>query len=354
MQEKSILSPFLSIPAPDTRYRPTFDLALALVALLAGVYWYTTRSLALLLVPLAISRLQKPRTLSAALFCAVALYCAFREYTHKVVQNGFTRNGLSGVAHIAHIAHNEVKNNYLITCAIKSKTVQIVTRERPELQAGDKVLVRHAKCWPIKHVGYQRYLLKEQICGRAYTSHLNGLCIAHEKNSWHLLNEKTIYLDEHISKKLSPTTGTLFSSLFLGSKKYLSASNKQLKEHFNNWGINHFLARSGLHVSLILFIVALFTRFLPGRLIYRNVITCIFLIGYLLFSYSSVSFMRALIGAFLGLWCLTQQTPSNTLHILLIALAITVLYNPFFALFLDFQLTFLLTFGLCVISLLDF
>jgi hypothetical protein len=326
--------------------------------LLAAVYWWNTRNYIFLLLPLLTALDKKMRFASPAIFFIMAIYCFILEHNYRQIQNelfGFHSNLCIEIEDI-HV--NELKNNYKITGCVKLKTskatIQIFSKEAPEFEIGDSIECKGLLFKEPASRDYRKYLLKENIHGTTYSSKLLVKVVDHKERVSLYIKNTLGSIDKKISQKLSKPAGILFSSLFLGSKKYSETQDLAIKDYFNRWGINHFLARSGLHVTLILFLIVLIGRLFLIPFGYLNLLTVLFLFIYSVISYTSTSFLRAFITALCALFCLISRVPINSLHLLTITFLITLLYNPFLALFLDFQLTFLLTWGLCILAFLDF
>lgn len=357
---QQLFSHFFKIPDRENRHYITFILSIIAINMLAGIYWWHTQSILLVSIPAITSLLRPLRFFVALVFSSMALYCLLIDYNYKQIQASLYNQRLSGIAHVYEIIHNQDKNNYRITCTFTphnkkdSAVIQLFVSEKPTFENGASITIENLLLLPTANKSYQLYLLKESIHATSYCTHLSYAVINHEKSLSVRIKEKISAIERRVSCNISEQTATLFSSLFLGSKKYTAAGNAHIKNYFNTWGINHFLARSGLHVSLVLFFVLFICRGLQLSFLFSHLATLLFLLSYLLFSYSSVSFMRAIITAFLALWCFSFRAPVSVIHVLLLSLLITITYNPFFLLFLDFQLTFLLTFGLAILSLLDF
>jgi len=328
--------------------------------MLAATYWWHTQNSIFLLVPLITSLDKTTRFMSPVIFFCMAFYCIALEHTYKSIQHELFGYHSTLLVSIEDMQHNELKDNYKITGTTelessgKNAHIQIFSKETPSFKAGDCVEFKNLIFKEPNNPTYKKYLLKENIHGTTYCTRLATTIKEHKKTLASQIKQSISQLEKKVSDKLSKTAATLFSSLFLGSKKYSESQDLTIKDYFNRWGINHFLARSGLHVTLILFLIVIIGRLCLVPFGYLNALTCLFMLIYSLLSYSSVSFLRAFIMALMALWCLITRIPISSLHLLTLTFLITLLYNPFFALFLDFQLTFLLTWGLCILTLLDF
>ncbi|MBY0110067.1 MAG: ComEC/Rec2 family competence protein [Candidatus Babeliaceae bacterium] len=328
--------------------------------MLAAIYWWYLRNFIFLFIPLLTFFDKKLRPISPFVFFSLALYCVLLEYNYKKIQNKILGFHSTLLVKVDDIYFNEIKNTYKITGIAeingskKAARIQLFSKTKPLFNAGDNVEFKNLNFNKITNPEYSNYLLKENIHATTYCNKLLSTKKKQIKTKTINTKEISLQIENQISNKMSNIAGNLFSSLFLGSKKYIECQDLTIKNCFNTWGINHFLARSGLHVTLILFFIIFMGRICLIPFNYLNLITSFFLLAYSLFSYSSISFFRAFITALMGIWCLTMRVPLNSLHLVTLAFLISIIYNPFFALFLDFQLTFLLTWGLCVLASLDF
>jgi len=156
-----------------------------------------------------------------------------------------------------------------------------------------------------------------------------------------------------LKKKLSPRSFSLFSLIFLGNKY----ANKELIEvyqsSFATWGISHHLARSGLHLILFILSLQFLLSFIPMRLLFKELLLLFVVMLYALLSWSSISFLRALVTFLLYKVCILFELPSNMLHILTLVVIFVLLQSPLQLFALDFQLSFVFTFGLAWLNYLQ-
>lgn len=170
-------------------------------------------------------------------------------------------------------------------------------------------------------------------------------------SKFNLIQQK-IYTLKHslLSKlklKLAPTSFSLLATIFLGHKKASTPEDMQLiRDQFQIWGLAHFLARAGLHMIMIALLIKLCLLLLqiPIRLS-SPIIICLVLVYYQL-SWSSVSFLRALSMVIIYETCKLLNLQIDGLHLLNLILIGTLLSNPVQIFFLDFQLSFALTYAL--------
>jgi len=149
-------------------------------------------------------------------------------------------------------------------------------------------------------------------------------------------------LYQQMQNTLDAITDAHISALFWGNKTPSEYPN--IRMHYVKWGLAHYLARSGLHISLLMGIWSTILRFVPLPQWCRALFLTGALSVYSLLSWPSISFNRAqlLWFLYLGGWIL-QKTATPLWGLAHIALCI-VLTNPWQAGCLDFQLSFFLTF----------
>lgn len=148
-----------------------------------------------------------------------------------------------------------------------------------------------------------------------------------------------------VCQKLEKSLQPLYTALFLGNKTDLPIT-PYTASRFSLWGISHHLARSGLHLVIVVWLWLLFLQRLPisdtskyGMLAFLGVI-------YYLLSWSSISFDRACLSFFLYKICSYRRTPLDPMHAISLVLLAFLLTCPAHLLCLDFQLSFGLTYAL--------
>ena len=190
------------------------------------------------------------------------------------------------------------------------------------------------------------YLIKENILAVIFLNKKNNITLLERpKNSlsrW--LWQKTEKLWHEVKMKLSPLASRYYSLLFLGNKSYGDLT--ELRERFNLWGLAHYLARSGLHIIIFIMIWRYLLSFFPLHIFLKKIILILLCIIYHLLSWPSISFLRAYyVFLFLQTGTLLHQQ-TNFFHLLTLICLLILLFNPMQLFFLDFQLSFGLTFAL--------
>ena len=121
--------------------------------------------------------------------------------------------------------------------------------------------------------------------------------------------------------------------------------DKVMQKEFNQLGLSHLMAVSGLHFSLIALACHLLLRlFLPPKI--EALFLMILLTLYFLFVGSTPSIIRAWTMAMVFLTGLMIERRSSAINALGVALCMSLIWDPFSALSLSFQLSFLATAGI--------
>ncbi len=197
---------------------------------------------------------------------------------------------------------------------------------------------------------YYDYLIKEHIVGSLFIPFRSAVqCIYRPSVSlrrWLWNFRLTTY--RALTDCLTPLTRSYVGLIFLGNKQQLEIDD--LRQKFNYWGLSHYLARSGIHIILIIMIWRFLLGFIPLYITFKRLFLIILCLIYDIVSWSSIPFTRAYY-AFLitegGGLC---GRHTNSLHLLTLMCLTILLYNPMQLFFLDFQLTFGLTFTLLLLS----
>ncbi len=232
--------------------------------------------------------------------------------------------------------------------------IKLATKQNLDhLRVGDTITCPKIFLRACPHSSYQRYVIKEQLAGHVTTASPITLL---ERPTWcasRWLTEQRNSVLNHARALLSPTAFTLFASIFWGKKELDTLEMDPIKDHFKKWGILHYLARSGLHVLLFVMLCIWILVWLPLPFAVKQVIMALLIIGYHLLSWPSVSFMRAFAMFLLYKICILRSLQINVLHLLALTCVGTLLINPFQLFFLDFQLSFGLTFALAWLTMIE-
>lgn len=229
------------------------------------------------------------------------------------------------------VCYSRYKTNFQVDDVISLNNVKIKTVENDSLSG---------------NTSFQNYLFKEGFLASIFLTKDQDITLLERPkysfNRW-LWNLKTRIYNE-LAAKMDKQTFTYFALIFLGNTQQPEIT--QMRETFNYWGLSHYLARSGLHIVLFILIWTFLFRFIPIRLRWKQFILILICIIYKLLSWSSIPFIRAFYVFLLmeGGKLLDLQT--HFLHLLSIVCILVLVSNPLQLFFLDFQLSFGLTFTL--------
>jgi len=333
---------------------------LLLFALIAGIVWqhtsYHTVALSFLLILFFASKMYKKYFYSlalVALFSIGAIHHSLQYIKQKQFYDRVAGKTFSIVGIVKNIRNQESRRHkQCITIdTYKHKTLQIYTREQPNIQVGDTIAVNNLTCKkPIKQ-SFANYLIKEHIAANIFTDKMNYNVIKRPSFSFsRWIFNKREHLLEAVKTKMGSRPFAMFSSMFLGNKKIKKKENDRVKKRFKLWGILHFLARSGLHLIVFLIICELLLKCIPIHIIIKRLIILLIGIVYLLLSWPSISFIRAF-----SVFILYKTSPllnkkQDLVYLITVVCFLMLIYNPMQLFFLDFQLSFGLTFALAILT----
>ena len=137
-------------------------------------------------------------------------------------------------------------------------------------------------------------------------------------------------LARSIESKLSPEVYRFFALIFLGAPGQQDDHISELRERFSYWGITHYLARSGLHVTMVLAVWQGLMRFIPVRLVVKRMLLLMILALHTLLSWSSISFVRAALSYALSQIYTMTAIQTHPVHTIALTCFLVLLYNPFY------------------------
>ena len=152
-------------------------------------------------------------------------------------------------------------------------------------------------------------------------------------------------------EKLYPEEQSAFlKSLFLGEKSALSKEEKGL---YQEAGIAHILAVSGLHLSLVGGTCFVLLRLLGMELSYASILSSFFVLSFTLFTGSSGSTLRAMLMFFVYFFGKNLGRGQDRISSLSLSLLLLLFLQPLFLYSVGFQCSFYSLFLLLLLSLRD-
>lgn len=271
--------------------------------------------------------------------------------TDKTIQDGFPGGEILELSVEQYCETSQDKNFKPLSC-----TLLCYTHYKTAIQIGDtyefeNIEIKNKKTETLAgNPTYNEYLLKEDILATIFMNNNTEYTLKkHQKysiNRW--LWEKRQRIYGQLKNKLSQKTFTYFSLIFLGNKQHTTID--KLRKTFNYWGLSHYLARSGLHIVLFIIIWQWILSLIPINFFLKRLLLILICMIYNFLSWYSIPFARAYFAFLLIEMGRLSSRQTYYLHILTLICTLILLFNPMQLFFLDFQLTFGLTFSLVWIS----
>lgn len=232
--------------------------------------------------------------------------------------------------------------------------IHIYVSSYPSIEVDDLITVENVLCKKPPPSSYRGHLMREQTIATIFTPKIIPSVLSKPTFSYKrwIYNTK-ILVTKRATQSLVPVTKSLYASLFLGNKTYTTSCYESIKEQFRRWGLSHYLARSGLHLVLIVALWIWFFRIIAIPFLYKQLSIALLVMIYATLSWSSISFIRALSTFFLCKVCsCIWHHYYNNLHLLTVTAFYLLIQNPLHIFYLDFQLSFGITFALAWLHLL--
>lgn len=227
------------------------------------------------------------------------------------------------------------ENSFKLTIKGKEKLIVYISNIE-NIELGDKVVVKGKYTLPKKatipnNFDYQKYLYNNHIFYIMYAKELKII----KKNQNIAFKIKKYILD----KTSNYTNNGYLNAFIIGDKTDL-----EFYETYQNNGISHLFALSGMHISMLSLIIYK----LVNKFKHKDLIVIMFLLFYITLTNFSASILRTII--FFIILKLNKKLDLNisTKNALLITLSIIMIYNPLIVFDIGFQYSGLVTFGLIV------
>ena len=232
--------------------------------------------------------------------------------------------------------------------------IHLYVSSYPHVEVDDRITLENILCKQPPPSSYRGHLMREQTIATAFITKIIPASLERPSFSYkRWIHNLKILATQRATQALEPATKSLYASLFLGNKTYVHSCYESIKEQFKRWGLSHYLARSGLHLVLIVALWMWLFRIIPIPFVYKEFSIAFLVLIYAILSWSSISFIRALSTFFLckicsGLW----HHYYHNLHLLTVTALYLLMQNPLHIFYLDFQLSFGITFALAWLHLL--
>jgi hypothetical protein len=167
--------------------------------------------------------------------------------------------------------------------------INLYVSSYPHIQVDDRITLENILYKQPPPSSYRGHLMREQTIATAFITKIAPAKIDRPNFSlrrW--IHNLKISATQRATQSLEPATKSLYASLFLGNKTYVQSCYESIKEQFKRWGLSHYLARSGLHLVLIVAIWICFFRVIPIPLIYKELLIALLVFIYAILSWSSI------------------------------------------------------------------
>ena len=227
------------------------------------------------------------------------------------------------------------ENSFKLTIKGKEKLI-VYINNIDNLELGDKATVSGEYVLPKKatipnNFDYQKYLYNNHIFYIMYAKELKIL-----KKNQNIIYETKKYI---LNKTNNYKNRGYLNAFIIGDKTDL-----EFYETYQNNGISHLFALSGMHISMLSLIIYK----LVNKFKHKDLIVIMFLLFYVTLTNFSASILRTII--FFIILKLNKKLDLNisTKNSLLLTLSIIMIYNPLIIFDIGFQYSGLVTFGLIV------
>lgn len=230
-------------------------------------------------------------------------------------------------------------------------TILLYTYKKMPISLGNSIKLFQYSLDKKSSSSIHHFLKREGVIATFVKKSLNfGICSSRHYSPTYSLHTYRIQHTHHLRKKLSRLAYQLYSLIFLGKKPFITREFLYIKHSCKAWGILHHMARSGLHLIACIGIWEKILRYIPTYNFIKHILLLLFSLFYYFLSWPTISFARSLIVFILyKLAALSNNQILSIYNISLITLFM-LFHNPYIISFLDFQLSFGITFLLAWIN----
>ena len=234
-----------------------------------------------------------------------------------------------------------MNNNHVINHG--NQTILWYTQKKHAITIADKIKFSGIKINYPKQESMRNYFFKQNIAG-TIISNTYKFVNRPTFSFFRWLFEYRLHILNNLKQKLSKKAFLFISLLFFGNKEGNKKQLLPLQQDCKRWGISHYLARSGLHLIIFIILWEFLLKLLPLSFNAKNIIMCLITLIYVLFSWTSVSFARSFAGFMFYKMSTLFYQQVHPIHLITIITFCALIINPLYLFFLDFQLSFGITF----------
>ncbi len=229
---------------------------------------------------------------------------------------------------------------------IQQNFIVKLRKARSAVLPGDRVELKNVRIEhlpPLRNPGqfnYGSYLRERGILGMVRMTTASSIHYSATEEKF--LPSRFLYslrenLSSQIRKMLPPEAASFLTGILLGEKEGIS---REVKSDFQNSGVAHVLAISGLHVGFVVIIIHILLSFLPIGFRWHNILTIAFLSFYMLLTGANPPVVRATLMVAIYLIGKNLERVPNVYNTIFTAACIILLLQPQQLFLAGFQFSF--------------
>lgn len=273
------------------------------------------------------------------LFIALTYFIISNFITKETIYNDFTDTEFI----IINIKESDNKKTY--TLKGKEKVLGVIYDDTYDFSLGDLVRISGEKIELTNNTvpntfNYKKYLYNQGIYN--YINIKEIKLIKENKNIFYKLKNMAFLRSKKLTKSYSYING-----LILGDN---SSIEKEVKTSYQENGISHLFAISGLHVSIFIFIINLFLKKILKSDNKRLIFIILFLLFYMFLTGYSMSILRSALFTILLSLNKIFKLGIKSIYVLILTLVIIIFINPLYLYNIGLLFSFTITFYLICFS----
>ena len=338
-------------------YRPIFFVCLSVLSALIFSYFmllgnffalYILIFIIMILIILLLFKfkLLKKKHFITIIICCVCFILAFS--STQIYANTFTKTKIEECQITGYIS--KINNGVITLTNIRADSCKLSKNATlyysGEIQLKEGNIIRFtATLDNLKLVSNNEINFNMMSYNTAYSATLDNAEIIDYKPSFQMVVKE--YVHSVLSKNYSDKNSALVFAMLFGDKSYLSEFDVT---SYNEIGLAHIFAVSGLHISIIFMMIAFFLSKIKLKGKVNFILTACISIMYCYLCGFSASVVRATVMSLSLLFAKCVQKQGDSFNALCISFLILTLINPLTFLLKGFQLSFLCVFAILSLS----
>lgn len=286
---------------------------------------------------------------SAIMLSSIGYIQIHRIQQHFYQTQQLADRALSGYGVVTDITPAHLQQRRMATVYLYAQSDQpdmylyITVPHNKDIEAGDIIHIHYINIPRITKMSFAWHLMRTSCAGYIYKP--PKIHVIHRPR-WSI--QRTMcatrnHIVTSMYNNMRQDSADVVNHIFFGYK----TAPHHIRTQFQEWGVAHMLARSGLHLVIFTACCAWLLGFTPVRYTIRYAILAVITSIYAGISWPTISFIRALAMLYAFYVCRYMRIRYQAIHWVICVAIVTLCWNPLHLLFLDFQLSFGLTFTLC-------